>query len=483
MRTFVESVAGHARRAPDRIAFTDPDGAITRAGLLADAARLVAALPPTARVVGLLLPNGRAYAVAQMALVAAGRIAVPLPGFFSPAQIAHVVRDAGIELILVAPGGEKAVPEGIARQAVTVTGTPGAQPAFREGYGTLIYTSGSTGAPKGVRHESGQVGWSAAALADAIGAREDDTYLSVLPLSLLLESICALFIPSLVGGSVHFETAVSERIGSGTVSGIAATFARHRPTTGVLVPELLRLWVAELAAARARAPDSLRVVAVGGAPRTQQVAEAAWNLGIPVHEGYGLSECGSVVAVNRPGRRMAGTVGEPLPGLTLTLVDGELHVDGPCVTDGYLRRTPATRPWPTGDLAGLDADGRLTISGRKDNLIVTPLGRNVSPEWVETALLADPYIASCAVAADPEGLAALVVPVPPAAEWFAHAGRAAVEARVAATCAGLPAYARPARVRVIDVPAAKAAGLFTDNGRIRRRVAHDLLAADVAAAV
>lgn len=483
MQTFFEAVAGHARRAPDRVAFTDPDGAITRVGLLADAARLVAALPPAARVVGLLLPNGRAYAVAQLALVASGRIAVPLPGFFSPAQIAHVVRDAGIELILVAPGGEGAAPEGVARQAVTVTGAPGAAPAFRAGYGTLIYTSGSTGQPKGVRHESGQVGWSAAALAEAIGAREDDTYLSVLPLSLLLENICALFIPALVGGSVHFDTPVSERIGRGAVTGIAEAFARHQPTTGVLVPELLRLWVVELAAARARAPDSLRFVAVGGAAVPPQVAEAAWNLGIPVHEGYGLSECCSVVAVNRPGRRVAGTVGEPLPGLTLSVVDGELHVDGPCVTDGYLRGAPALRPWPTGDLVALDADGRLTVSGRKDNLIVTPLGRNVSPEWVETALLSDPYIAACAVAADPDGLAALVVPVPPAAEWFAHAGRAAVEARIAAACAGLPPYARPARVRVIEMVPAKAAGLFTDNGRIRRRVARDLLAADVAAAL
>lgn len=480
MRPFFEAVAAHARRAPDRIAFSDPDGALTRSGLMADAARLAAALPADARVVGLLLPNGRASAVAQMALVASGRIAVPLPAFFSPAQIAHVVRDAGIDLVLVAPGGEAGVPAGIPRHGVAITGAPGDMPAFCEGYGTLIYTSGSTGQPKGVRHESGQMGWSAAALAEAIGAGEDDTYLSVLPLSLLLESICALFIPALVGGRVHFETALSDRIGRGAVSGIAEAFARHRPTTGVLVPELLRLWVSELAATRMRAPDSLRFVAVGGAAVPPLVAEIAWSLGIPAHEGYGLSECGSVVAVNRPGRRVAGTVGEPLPGLTLSIVDGELLVDGPCVTDGYLRGAPASRPWPTGDLAALDADGRLTVAGRRDNLIVTPLGRNVSPEWVETALLADPFIAACAVTADPDGLAVLVVPVPAAAEWFARAGRAAVDARIAKSCVALPAYARPARAHVIDIGAAKAAGLFTDNGRIRRPVARALIADTVA---
>ncbi|MFG1301750.1 AMP-binding protein [Xanthobacter sp. V3C-3] len=483
MRQLFDALASHARRSPDRVAFSDPGGTIARAALMADAARLVAALPASARVVGLFLPNGRAYAVAQMALVASGRIAVPLPAFFSPAQIAHVVRDAGIELVLVAPGDEGSVPDGIARQAVAVTGAPGAPPVFQEGYGTLVYTSGSTGQPKGVRHESGQVGWSAAALAEAIGAQEDDSYLSVLPLSLLLESICALFIPALVGGRVHFETAISERIGRGAVRGIAEAFARHRPTAGVLVPELLRLWVVELSAARMRAPDSLRFVAVGGAAVPPRVAEVAWQLGIPVHEGYGLSECGSVVAVNRPGRRVAGTVGEPLAGLALTVVDGELHVDGPCVTDGYLRGASAPHPWPTGDLATLGADGRLRVSGRKDNLVVTPLGRNVSPEWVETALLGDPFIAACAVTAAPDGLAALVVPASATTEWFARASRASIDARIADACAGLPAYARPARTQVVDMAAAKAAGLFTDNGRIRRQVARDLILDHVAAAI
>jgi long-subunit acyl-CoA synthetase (AMP-forming) len=163
----------------------------------------------------------------------------------------------------------------------------------------------------------------------------------------------------------------------------------------------------------------------------------AWRLGIPVHEGYGLSECCSVVAVNRPGARIAGTVGEPLPGLSVTIRNGEIHVDGPSVTDGYLGGSAARRPWATGDLGALDEAGRLTVFGRKDNLVVTAFGRNVGPEWVESALLDDPGIAFCAVAAAGAGLAALVVPTPHAAAWFAAAEHHAIAERTAVWCAAL----------------------------------------------
>lgn len=479
MRTLFEAVCRHAEEAPDRIAFTDAAGTLTRGALVAEAARLAAALPPHARTIGLLMPNSREWAVAQLALVAAGRLCVPIPGFFSAQQVAHLVRDAGIDLILAGPDAAPTA-HGLPTLTVRLTGMSGMSgpaPTFHPGYGTLIYTSGSTGRPKGVRHESGQVGWSAAALAKAIGASAEDAYLSVLPLSLLLEAICAVFVPLLVGGRVHFSTHLSEAVGRGAPSGIADAFDRHRPTVAVLVPDLLRLWVGELMATGRRAPDSLRFVAVGGAAVPGPVAEAAWGLGIPVHEGYGLSECCSVVALNRPGQRMAGTVGQPLDGLVVSVRDGEICVDGPCVTDGYLGGPAARRPWATGDLGALDSDGRLTVFGRKDALIVTPLGRNVSPEWVEAALQSDPHIAFCAVGAGAHGLSALVVPAPAATAWFEAAGPEGVAARIAATCAALPAYARPSSTRVVLLPEAKALGLLTENGRIRRAVARNVLAA------
>jgi long-subunit acyl-CoA synthetase (AMP-forming) len=160
----------------------------------------------------------------------------------------------------------------------------------------------------------------------------------------------------------------------------------------------------------------------------------------------------------------------------VSIRNGEIHVDGPCVTDGYLGGGAAERPWATGDLGGLDGAGRLTVFGRRDNLIVTALGRNISPEWVEAILLDDPGVAFCAVAAADAGLAALIVPAPRAAAWFEKVAPEAIDERIAARSAALPFYARPTRVKVISLAKAKAAGLLTDNGRIRRRVARELLA-------
>ncbi|MGR7997225.1 AMP-binding protein [Xanthobacter sp. ZOL 2024] len=479
MRTFFEQVLANAHAAPERPLFSDAAGTLTRRGLLVEAGRLAAQFPASARVVGLLLPNGREWAVAAFACLMSGRIAVPLPPFFSPAQLAHVIGDAGIDLVLTTAGAP-ALP-GLPCLSVRLGDGEGPWPSYREGFGAIIYTSGSTGRPKGVRHESGQLGWSAAALASAIGATAEDSYLSVLPLALLLEALCAVLVPALVGGRTYFDTALADAVGRGQPTGLAATYARHQPTVGVLVPELLRLWVGELAATGRKAPESLRFVAVGGAPVPAGVAAAAWQLGIPVHEGYGLSECCAVVALNRPGARVAGTVGAPLPGLAISLAaDGEILVDGPSATDGYLGGPPARRPWATGDLGVFDDAGRLRVLGRKDNVIVTVLGRNVSAEWVETTLLDDPDIAACAVVEAQGAVAALILPTA-RAETALTTDPARLVAQVAARCAGLPAYARPVRIEAMTRAEALALQLLTGNGRMRRQAVRAHFAAATSA--
>ena len=169
------------------------------------------------------------------------------------------------------------------------------------------------------------------------------------------------------------------------------------------------------------------------------LAAEAWRLGIPVHEGYGLSECCSVVTLNRPGHRAVGTSGRPLSGLQVTIEDGEIVVDGPSITDGYLRQEPAGRPWRTGDLGELDADGFLTVHGRKDDLIVSSFGRNISPEWIEAMILDDPRIALCAVAGRGEPhLTAVLVPSSHGKDWFASASEAELRRLVAERLRGRP---------------------------------------------
>jgi long-subunit acyl-CoA synthetase (AMP-forming) len=450
-------------------AFQDDCDAVTYAELAARVAGLAEELEALPQVLGLLGWNGVDWVVAQLAAWYAGKTVVPLPLFFSPQQLQHILRDAGIgHLICTGEGMETA-----ASLEMPFTSADGGTTRElgepRQGAGQIIYTSGSTGRPKGVRHESGQLAWSAAALTRASGATADDVHLSLLPLPLLLETIAAIMVPIYAGARVYVEASVAGALGGGEMPELAGIFERLQPTSTVLVPQLLASWVADLVGAEERAPKSLRFVAVGGASIPPALALRAWSVGIPVHEGYGLSECASVVAVNRPGKRKPGTVGKPLPGLRVRIEDGEIVVAGPSVMDGYLNGAEAGGAWRTGDLGEIDSDGFLTVRGRKDNLLVTSFGRNISPEWIESLILGDPRIGHCVVAgAGRPHLCAFLVPSPAGEAWFAQAGSLAIVALIARCCRGAPAYAVPRFHHVVPAGELHRNGLLTENGRARR---------------
>lgn len=470
MRKLFDAMSRHAQEAGDKVAVSDSQGIIHRRELLAKVIGLAADLRTQSGTIGILAPNGIDWVIAQLGCALAGKIAVPLPTFFSSAQLGHIVRSASVGLILTTHQTkplthQSGVATGVISDHVAAIGLP--DPA--DGFGQIIYTSGSTGQPKGVRHESGQIAWSATALAAATGATAEDTYLSVLPLPLLLETICSIFIPAMLGAYVHFDTALAEQVGRGDARGISRGFEATKPTTSVVVPQLLKQWVGELQASGSRAPASLRFLAVGGAPVPRAVADKAWNLGIPVHEGYGLSECCSVVTLNRPGERRADTVGRALNGLDVSIEDGEIVVDGPSITDGYLGQGPALRPWRTGDLGVIDESGFLNIHGRKDSLIVTSFGRNISPEWIETMLLGDLRIAFCAVVGHGAPfLTAVIVPSGQGESWFGNASDKDVLGLISDCCSGAPEYAVPRAFVVASLQDALKNELLT-NGRPARK--------------
>jgi long-subunit acyl-CoA synthetase (AMP-forming) len=459
-------------------AFADGASSLTRAGLSARVAAFAATLEPLPQTLGLLGENCNDWVVAQLAGWVAGKTIVPIPSFFSGEQQRHILADCAISHVIATPQLAQTAHQ-LAVCVVPVTSARrGELPVLRNGGGQIIYTSGSTGRPKGVRLGLVQIERSAAMLAEAIGARRTDKYLSVLPLPLLLETICAICVPLLAQARTCFEPSLTASIGRGQPQGLRAAFARHEPTTSVLVPELLAVWLGELAAAQEAAPDSLRFIAIGGAPVAASLAEKAWHAGIPVHEGYGLSECCSVVAVNRPGQRRPGTVGQPLPGLSVRIDGGEIVVEGPTVMQGYQNRADASQPWRTGDLGEFDADGYLRISGRKDNLIVTSFGRNVSPEWIEAMITADPRIAACAVLGHGEPrLRALIVPTAAGAAWFAAHSEAQALLELAYICRDAPSYAIPGDFVLADRAEALRRNLFTPNGRLRRAVLPEAFAA------
>jgi long-subunit acyl-CoA synthetase (AMP-forming) len=452
---------------------SDDTSALTRGDLAVRVAGLAEQLDELPRVIGLLGANGTDWAVALLAAWAAGKTVVPLPTFFSPLQLGHVLRDAGVEHVvatrdafgLAATLGIGTTPVSDRRGATIL--------APRQGAGAIVYTSGSTGRPKGVRLGLEQIDRQARALATAIEARPDDFHLSVLPLALLLESIAAICVPVLAGARTHFASAVADSVGAGRPADMLGAFERWRPTTTVLVPQLLTAWVAQLEARRQWAPEGLRFVAAGGAPVSAALAARAWELGIPVHEGYGLTECCSVVAVNRPGRRKAGTVGAPLPGLDISIEDGEVVVSGPTVMAGYLHAKRVERPWRTGDLGRLDQEGFLLVTGRKDTMLVTSSGRNISPEWIEAIVLSDPRVGACVVLGHGMShLSVLLIPSVLGERWLMDSPRAHILLWLEQICIDVPAYAVPKEFVVCPVMQAERIGLLTANGRLLRDAAH-----------
>lgn len=244
----------------------------------------------------------------------------------------------------------------------------------------------------------------------------------------------------------------------GPADGLLRAMEEVRPTTSLLVPGVLGRWVAALDAAGRRAPGSLRFVAVGGAASPPALIRRAEAAGIPVHEGYGLSECCAVVAMNRPGEAAPGTVGPVLDGLDVRIVDGEITVAGPTVMQGYLNGPAAPGRWHTGDL-GEVRDGRLIVNGRKDALLVTPAGRNISPEWVEARVNADPRVLSSALGLRGRDGALVLIVV--------QAAPLPVQT-ISACLADLPEYARPSGV-ILTGP--QEPGLLFPAGTPNRAVA------------
>jgi acyl-coenzyme A synthetase/AMP-(fatty) acid ligase/heme oxygenase len=450
MRSVLAAIRATAATLPGRIAISDPLGTLSY-GALADAiARHAATLAPTPQVVGLLMPRDRSHIVADLALASLGRTVVPLPDFFSLEQWRHMAADAGIGAIVTTAGWQDRV-AGLGIPVVIAADAKG-RLLTAESSRRIIYTSGTTGRPKGVVLTETAMDASLDGLERASGATAADIHLSLLPFSLLLEQLAGILLPLKVGARIHIAASPLE---AGAVGA----------TTSVVVPNLLAGWVGALRATATRAPSCLRYVAVGGAPVGEALAESAWALGLPVHEGYGLSECCSVVAVNRPGQRRAGTVGHPLDGIGVTIEDGEIVVRGATVMSGYLGGAEAGGVWRTGDLGRIEADGRVVVLGRKDDVVVTANGRNIHPEWIEPMLLADPAIRHCAVIAGESGLKAVVVPADPAAPHSAGHWLP----RVQALAATAPGYAQPAEVAVLPAAFAQHHALFTLDGRPRRR--------------
>lgn len=444
----------------------DASGSRDAGGVFDDVQRLATALSAAgARCVASQLDNGYDWVTLDFALRQLGLVHVPAPVFFSPSQLAHLLESSGADAWVgqQSPGAAWTSVGGGLWINRDRQGSPTQLPA---GTACVTYTSGTTGQPKGVCLSEQSLITVAQSLVHAMQALDVRRHLCLLPMATLLENVAGLYAPLFSGAEIAVPGLVE--IGYSGASGIDVPkllhcLHRYQPESIILVPQLLLALVA--AAENGIAPPrSLKFIAVGGARVGEALLQRAALLGLPVFEGYGLSECASVVTINRPGVYRQGSVGQALPHASIRIsTDGEIHVAGANYL-GYVGAPPQVDDdYATGDLGEIDADGFLHILGRRRNVFITSYGRNVNPEWVEAELVQHPLIAQAVVYGEGRPTnAAIIVP------RGSGASATAIALAISEVNAGLPDYARVEHFMCAEAPFTTANGQLTANGRPRR---------------
>ncbi|EOV6284116.1 AMP-binding protein [Vibrio parahaemolyticus] len=483
MNILLDAITKWAKTTPDRVALVGYEAnqtvELTYSELL-NKIELVAAelIAQNIKALALRAENSIDWAIVDLAAMTADIVVVPIPTFFSDAQVEHTLEQSSVDALVgdwqawLASHPKQSFnqqdhPFSIANLPLlrrNQLGDEDTQVAYLPETGKITFTSGSTGQPKGVCLSNDHLCLVAKSLADAVNSAAH-SHLVLLPLSTLLENITGVYVPLMLGvTSSILPGAQTGLLGSSQFEPrlFAQALATIKPESLVLTPALL-LALIQIAKQQPSLVDSLKFVAVGGARVSSQLINTAHALNIPTFEGYGLSECGSVVCLNTPATFKAGTCGKPLPHTQIRIAeDGELLVKGN-VALGYLNE-PFTQEWlATGDLAQIDAQGFVTLSGRKKNLIVTAYGRNVSPEWIESEALAFLPMTPLIVTGDSQQTLCAVI-----------ANSEDVEAKVHALNRTLPDYAQIRTLLLLDNPRA-ISGWYTDNGKLKRnQIEHDV---------
>ena len=378
---------------------------------------------------------------------------------------------------------------------------------------TIVHTMAEDGEPRGAMLTHGNVVHSALAATQAIPISPDDVILSVLPLSHMFERGANLLACLGVGATVVFADHAMDRW--------AADMVEVRPTVMCCVPlffeqlergirrqvagspavvrrlfawaegvgrrsEALReagrvapRWLraegalaqrAVLARIQARLGGRLRFFVSGGAPLSPETGRFLGSIGVPVLEGYGLTETAPLLTVNRLGTQRYGTVGEPVAETEIRIQpeSGEVLARGPQVMLGYLdlpavnqRMIDADGWFHTGDRGTLDATGRLRITGRIKDLLVLATGKKVAPAAIEKRLRASAMIGQAVVVGDDDVVGVLILPV-------GSADAAQLHHEVERLTADLAAYERPRRVVLLPRALSAVDGELDADGAPRR---------------
>ncbi len=418
------------------------------------------------------LPNGFDWAALDIALLESDRVAIPIPSFFSAAQRHHTLEASGAEVMitLAEPSSRAHAGEAVDFKRFGIEHRPDAEDVqLPTGTALVTFTSGSTGQPKGVCLSAQTLLQTADSLYETLKDQEIQQHLCVLPLTLLLENTAGLF-ANLLNGSTIYVPDLADIGVQGSSQVDVGQFVKGIETFGpdsiIVVPALL-LAITASAEFGLVTFKHFKFVAVGGGRVTPELLHRAAQQNIPVYEGYGLTECGSVVTLNTPVAQKIGSVGKLLPHVEASVENEELIVTRPRML-GIIGDLDTCTEVATGDRVAIDADGYLTVYGRLKNTFITAYGRNVSPEWVESELQNELCISHAAVFGEAAEInTALLLP-------RGEPTDAELDAAVRASNQRLPDYAQiGAWHRVTATDMNHYCGL-TSNGRVRRQAWQEL---------
>jgi len=421
-----------AARIPDERAQRDPGGAciaderheLDNAGFAERVTALAAVFDDAGLrpggVLAIMLPNRVELVTSMFAAWRLGAAVTPVNPVLTAQEARYQIDDAGATLVVADEAAAAMLGDGPYRiiGLTDVTAPPPPAPARYPALVTdpgalalLIYTSGTTGRPKGVMLDHANVSATAEIIVGWFEMTGDTRSLLVLPLFHVNGIMVSVVSPLLAGGS----TFIAERFHAAS---FWATVEQVRPTFFSAVPTIYALLTSRPGAP----PDtrSLRFVICGAAPMPRHlIGEFEQRFGIPVVEGYGLSECTVVCTLNPlHGTRKAGSVGVPVPGVEVRVADetdrllpagqpGEVVVRGPNVMRGYLGRPEESAQvlrggWlHTGDIGRLGDDGYLTLVDRVKDLIIRG-GENIYPKEIEDILYTVPAVLEAAVVGQPD---------------------------------------------------------------------------------
>ncbi len=359
--------------------------------------------------VALQLDNCEKWLKIDNTLAKNNAVIVPIPHFFTVKQIDHMLTIVGIDTVISSKDNQEYWLSKGFKYCTTLCDSIILLERHVEDYPPLpknthkiTFTSGTTSEPKGVCLSESHLVNVGASLAKITRKFKVKKHLCLLPLSVLLENVAANYAAKFT--DIEIITPCLAEIGlsgSSTLDMIklVETLGKYQPDSIIVMPQMLKAIIYVCEHHNVSLPF-LKFIAVGGAVCSKGLLDKAKKLELPVFEGYGISECGSVISLNTSLENY-GSVGKVLPHQQVKIADdGEILTKGELFL-GYIGQDYTLQDWyQTGDLGRFDSNGNLSIIGRKKNVIINSFGRNISPDWLEAEISALDEIKQVAIYGD-----------------------------------------------------------------------------------